>query len=310
LKGLPVQGFENAYYVKLGKGGSWEAESIEKGLLRIGWSEQSLVEINAGRWDLIEKQLRDATPDRPGIATNDLNRLKEIAQSTPADVWITFHASKLWWARLLPGPVEGDSISKFRRIQGSWRDESISGKVLVTSDLPGKIAQLQGFRGTVCRVKENAVLQRVIEGTRSELATKISAARAEMSGLIEQAIRALHWKDYETLIDLVFRDAGWIRISILGQQVKAFDLELREPITGDRYAVQVKSQANRADLNHTIKDFPIKDFRKLFFVVHTPADDLKDAEDIPSHVELVDPSHLADLVMDAGLVQWVEYKAA
>ena len=34
--------------------------------------------------------------------------------------------------------------------------------------------------------------------------------------------------------DLVFRHAGWARTSILGQQVKSFDLELTEPLTRDR----------------------------------------------------------------------------
>jgi len=53
----------------------------------------------------------------------------------------------------------------------------------------------------------------------------------------KKAIEQLHWKDYETLVDLVFRDTGWIRVSILGQQVKGYDLELREPITQDKYQV-------------------------------------------------------------------------
>jgi hypothetical protein len=26
----------------------------------------------------------------------------------------------------------------------------------------------------------------------------------------------LHWKDFETLFDLPFRDSGWVRVSVLG----------------------------------------------------------------------------------------------
>lgn len=304
-----MQTFANAYYVKLGRKGCWEADSLSNSRLRIGWQNQSLDDINAGRWELIAEQLRDANPGKAAVATSDFNRLREIAESKPDDLWITFHAAKLWWSRLLPGPMEGDVTSKFRRVQG-WSDKSLDGKLLLTNELPGKIAQIQGFRGTVCRVREGALLRRVIEGTRSPLAVRISAERAGLRKSVEEAIQALHWKDYETLVDLVFRDAGWIRISVLGQQAKAFDLELREPITGDRYVVQVKSQATKADLDRTIQNFSAEDFRKLFFVVHTPAPDLKAIENLPAHVELVDPSHLADLVIDSGQLQWIEDKTA
>ena len=30
--------FKNAYYIKLGAGGKWEADSIQTGRARIGWS--------------------------------------------------------------------------------------------------------------------------------------------------------------------------------------------------------------------------------------------------------------------------------
>jgi hypothetical protein len=150
----------------------------------------------------------------------------------------------------------------------------------------------------------------VLEGTRSELASQISNQRQALSRHMEAAIRELHWKDYETLVDLVFRHAGWERVSVLGQHAKAYDLELREPITGDRYVVQVKSQATRSDLIGTVEQFSAADFRKVFFVVHSPARDLQDAVDLPAHVELVYPTHLAGLALDAGLSKWLEGKVA
>ncbi|MFC6522420.1 restriction endonuclease [Undibacterium arcticum] len=142
------------------------------------------------------------------------------------------------------------------------------------------------------------------------MASRISAERARLCSQLEKAISELHWKDYETLVDLVFRHAGWLRVSVLGQHAKSYDLELREPITDDRYVVQVKSQATRADLNKTIQDFSEADYRKVFFVVHSPAADLANAKNIPSHVELVAPAHLAALTLDAGLSRWLEEKVA
>ena len=302
--------FRNAFYIKLGRGGSWEADSIASSRMRLGWRNQSLADINAGRWDAISEQLRNEQPDKPQVATTDLNRLRDITLSTPEDLWITFHGAKLWWARLSPGPVQEDHISKFRPTLGDWRDTSLSGKLLVVNDLPGKIAQLQGFRGTVCRVFEQALLRRVLEGARSELASRIAHERKALCQQLEIAITDLHWKDYETLVDLVFRNAGWIRVSVLGQQAKGYDLELREPITGDRYVVQVKSQATRADLDSTVQNFSAADYRKVFFVVHSPASNLVNPVNLPSYVELVDTSHLANLALDAGLSSWLEEKVA
>ena len=169
---------------------------------------------------------------------------------------------------------------------------------------------MQGFRGTVCRVQETALLGRVISGIRSDLATQLASCRAQLADSVRTAIEQLHWKDYETLVDLVFRSAGWIRISILGQQVKGYDLELREPITQDKYVVQVKSQASLRDLEETVVQFSPEDYRRVFFVVHSPSKDLAACTSTPDHVELVAPHRLAELAIDAGLSRWIEEKVA
>ena len=57
----------------------------------------------------------------------------------------------------------------------------------------------------------------------------------------------MHWKDFETLVDLLFRQAGWRRLSVLGETMKYADLELEEPITMERYQVQIKSAADLGD---------------------------------------------------------------
>jgi hypothetical protein len=302
----------HAYYIKLGRGGKWEDDSIATGKLRLGWSKQSLEDINSDdpkRWDRIAKQLRD-DKGIAQVATRDLNALRDIVKSTPQDLWITFHEAKLWWTQLAPGPVESDDISKFRRTLHPWKDKAESGRLLVVNELPGKIARLQGFRGTACSVKEPELLKRVLSGTRSQVASEIASQRALLCERLTHAIRELHWKDFETLTDLVFRDAGWIRVSVLGQHAKAYDLELREPITGNRYVVQVKSQANRADLDGTVKNFSAADYRRVFFVVHSPSQDLVKAKKLPSHVEVVPPTRLAELAVDAGLSKWIEDKVA
>ena len=305
---LHPMNIRNAYYIKLGRGGCWEADSIANSRLRFGWRNQNLNDINLPNWVSIDLQLREEHIGKPQVATNDLNRLRDICQSTKEDIWITFHGAKLWWCRLADGSVGEDDISKFRRVQGNWSDTSIIQRLLVASELPGRIAQLQAFRGTVCRVWERELLARVIEGTKSDISNELSTQRTKLAESMERAIAHLHWKDYETLVDLVFRSVGWIRVSILGQQTKGYDLELREPITNDRYVVQVKSQADLTDLTATVAQFSEQDYRKVFFVVHTPAANLAACTNLPGHVELVPPSRLAELALDAGLSNWLASK--
>jgi hypothetical protein len=306
---MPVA-FRNAFYIKLGRAGCWEEDSIRSGKLRLGWTNQSLADINAGHWETIEAQLRQEQSGSRQVATTDLRRLRDIVESSADDIWITFHAAKLWWTHLANGPVDADHISKFRVTTDGWHDTSASGRLLVTNELPGKLAMLQGFRGTVCRVTHSALLARVLAGTRSSLATAIATQREQLSAHLASAIRELHWKDYETLVDLVFRHAGWERVSVLGQHAKAYDLELREPLTGTRYVVQVKSQAGLAAAMVAATQFSPSDYRKIFFVVHSPDRDLHSCANLPSHIDLVEPTRLAELALDAGLTQWIESKVS
>lgn len=48
--------FNKAYYIKLGREGCWEESSIASGLLRLGWDEQDISDINLKRWSVVESQ--------------------------------------------------------------------------------------------------------------------------------------------------------------------------------------------------------------------------------------------------------------
>ena len=307
---MPVE-FTKAFYIKLGKGGGLEEDSIKNNKLRFGWDAQSILDINAGAWGIIEEQLRaNDGGKRLPASTIALNTLMTLAQDDPDAVWITFHQSKMWWTRLAPGPVQVDNISKFRMTSLPWCDHAPNGLPFAVDQIPGKISQLQGFRATLCKVSEVEVLKRTINGIRSREAVAIRESATSLARLLETAIKALHWKDFERLADMVFRHAGWIRVSVLGEQAKGYDFILEEPIIGERYVVQVKSKAGLSELTSTISNFTTEDFRKVFFVVHSPYDDLINATDIPEPVEIVTPQRLGELALDAGLVSWIEEKVA
>ncbi len=73
-----------------------------------------------------------------------------------------FHDSHWWWGRVKGKPVQEDSVSKFRTLVHGWRNRDVRGQPLTLARVPGVIGQLQGFRGTVCSVREIDALRRLI----------------------------------------------------------------------------------------------------------------------------------------------------
>ena len=298
---------KNAFYVKLGRHGGWEESSIKKSIIRIGWSKQTIADINRGRWVKIQRQLEKEAADK-GTATRDCRALKMLCESTPEDLWITFHGNHLWWCKVAVPRIRKDGISKYRKTHG-WSCENIYGEPLLTTQIPGRIAKLQGFRGTICKVREMDELVRLINRQNSSEYTAILHSKEDLRRHVEGGLRRLHWKDFETLVDLLFRASGWRRVSVLGETMKFSDIELEDPITGDMYQVQVKSKASRRDFDEYSDEFAGGKYRKLFFVVHSPDEKLAHVE-LPADgaVQLVLPGQLAEMVLDLGLLNWLMNK--
>ena len=84
------------------------------------------------------------------------------------------------------------------------------------------------------------------------------------------------------------------------------DIELEDPITGDRRLVQVKSQSSMKELREYAEGFPSGQFERLYFVVHSPDKSLEKYDETEfEEVELILPPRLATMVVDCGLVNWV-----
>lgn len=295
-----------AFFIKLGAGARWADDSLRDGLLRFGWSTIPLTDIHAGDWSRIEERLRAGTPNR-GAATRDLNGLRDLVLSTGEDVWITFHRSKLWWGRLDDTPIEEDNVSKFRRLSAPWSDKARDGTPLIATQVPGVLSAVQGYRGTICSVRAPSVLERLLNAEPSPAHKQVSEAQVALGAAVSHALKELHWKDFETLVDLVFRQAGWRRTSLLGETMKYADLELEEPVTRERYQVQVKSRADLGEFRRYAQEFAPAEFRRLYFVVHSPTRDLEryvSASDNGA-VVLLRPSELAAMVVSAGLTDWL-----
>jgi hypothetical protein len=296
--------FTNAYYLKLGEGGRWEESSIKENKMRIGWRNQSLSDINSANWEVIRNQL-SATSTNKGVATKDTNALKMICESTFNDIWITFYKNCLWWCRVLEHQIYQDNISKYRKVE-KWDCLDIEGNRLLIIQIPGKIARLQAFRGTCCKVKDSDGLMRLINRQASTEFNTIYKTRENLYKAVESGLGKLHWKDFETLVDLLFRATGWKRISVLGETMKYSDLELEDSINKELYQVQIKSKATIKDFEYYSSNFDKENYRKLFFVVHTPDAELFQYPQSKSDsVQLVLPKQLAEMIVDLGILDWL-----
>jgi len=297
--------FKNAYYVKLGRKGKWEEDSIKNSIVRVGWKRQNINDILNNNWKLIESQIRQEMSN-PGAAKRDFQMLKTFCESTSDDLWVTFYSSKLWWCRLNDEKIKADEISKYRRTKDGWKNKDILGNHLITNQITGRLAQLQAFRGTICGVKPIVDLNHLINADSSAEYKEILQIKNTIVKQLEKGIQRLHWKDFEILVDLIFRQAGWKRISVIGETMKGVDLELMENITKDRYHVQIKSKASLNDFKQYANTFSNRGFKKLYFIVHSPENSLLNYnQNEYDNVELIFSNRLSNMVVDSGLIDWV-----
>lgn len=299
-------------YIKLGRGGGWEEDCILGGFLRLGFREASHDFCLAGKWDKVQKQWEKSGKSK-GVATNFTNQIRQFYEADKDVLWVTFWKGALWWCYSQPDIVQLEDKTKTRHtVSGGWNCKDINGQALLISQLSGRLLAMQGFRGTICTVKEAEYLINKINGNQSPEVEEANAAVLQLEGKIEAVIRSLTWQDFELLIDLIFRQAGWQRVSELGGTMKTLDLDLIAPITNERYGVQVKSEASLSlfEKYKTERMNDMQGFTRFYFAVHSPASGLSAAADTETeNVKLLLPADIARLAVQYGLAQWVIDKA-
>jgi hypothetical protein len=303
-----------ALYIKLGRGGRWESDCIKRDqTLRLGYREVSHDLCLQGRWDKVREELLKTLRKSPGAATRDTYQIRLFYESDESVLWITFFGDRLYWCFSKPEVALLPDKSKTRPAIGMWSCEDIEGRSLQKSQLSGRLLSMQGFQGTICSVKESEYLVQKINGHIPEEVEEAQVVLSELERKIETIIQSLHWKDFEVLIDLIFRQAGWQRVSELGETLKTLDLDLVSPITSERYGVQVKSRAGLAEFEDYQQRFAdMQGYTRLYFVVHTPSRDLEDLAQskIPKDIELWLPQDIAHRAVMYGLTDWIITKAS
>lgn len=305
---------KQALYIKLGEGGKWERTCFADGTIRAGYYEVPPEFSLARDHDGIRQVYLRLGKDE-GTATRYAGELLKFYEAGSETLWITFSGGSLHWA-VAEGPAEylgSDSAlypagSTLRQTASGWQKTSLSGKSLPISELSGRLTKVAGYRGTICAIKDwefNYLLRR-LQDQEIEEVQKAKAVRIELLKACETLITFLPWPDFELLVDLVFTNSGWRRMGSLGGDQKTSDLELIQPMTGERAVVQVKSATTQQELVAYEDGFSQMNANRYFYVWHTCKGKLSS---IMPDLTIMGPDVLAEHVLNAGLYDWLIRKA-
>lgn len=301
---------KKAYFIKLGGGGDWEEECIfRENTIKLGFMNPLHSECLAGEWERIYAYWLEQGKKK-GKATEITNQIRAFYESGDDTVWITFHNRKLFWCFAEKEVIELDDGARIRKVRGKWSSDDVKGERLSVDNLSGKLTKVQGFRGTICKVKERKYLIRRINHQKLPEVQKAERTLQTLLEDIEPLIQNLTWKDFEILVDLIFTHSGWQRVSDRGKTQKSLDLGLLSPVTGNRAFVQIKSKSTMREFQSYIEDFEkLDEYDSMFYVLHTREKSL-DAWQDTADIRLWDVRKLAVLVVNSGLVKWVLEKAS
>lgn len=200
---------DKVLFIKLGQGGEYETDCIVTNQnLKLGYKDVDHNLCVCGKWDLVHKYFIEEENATQGVATSHTNQIKQFYENDSQTLWLTFFNNKLWWCfskaeiTLLPDKT------KTRPVIGTWSDKNIDGELLLSGNLSGKLLKTQGFRGTICKVPEEKYALQKINNKQLKEVVELEKAISELKEKLGVLIKNLQWKDFETLIDLIFRQAG------------------------------------------------------------------------------------------------------
>src|SRR5439155_15303233 len=158
---------------------------------------------------------------------------------------------------------------------------------------------------TICAVREADYLLRRIRGEDEPLRLKANQLLGEVTTTAMDLVRRLDWRDFETLVDLIFAHSGYRRQSALGGAQPDVDFVALQPLTGDSAWVQVKSQASQAIFENYLERFGRETGTGAFFFVYHSADrPIRLKTDMPN-VHIWSADKVANAAVEAGLLRWI-----
>src|SRR6516164_3986544 len=127
-------------YIKLGEGGEWEEECIEKSqTLKIGFRDVDHSQCLAGNWQAIREHFKRERGMRPGPSSAFANQIREFYEADETVLWITFYKRLLWWSFSRAVVTRLPDKRKTRTAIGGWKCTSIDGRPLTFDHLSDKL---------------------------------------------------------------------------------------------------------------------------------------------------------------------------
>jgi hypothetical protein len=291
-------------YIKNGGGGSWWKTALEKKQLHAGWNPVSEELLHARDWPRIRALCAN---------TQDFNAFKTLVDQPSQHVWITFESGFLWWCLVddevtVYGPSTEDRghFSIGCALENSWSNESLTGKKLIITDLPGTATTTQGFKGTVCEPGATEQILRIIRGESNPLVITAQQKRAACQQSVQAMLKQLSPQDFELLISLILDRTGWTRLSRIGGATEGIDMDVENWGSGERAFVQVKGAASQNELDDYIERFQNRaHYARMVFAVHSPRGQLRHSE---TNVQFWDDDRVAALAVRLGLGGRIETK--
>ena len=293
-----------ALFIKLGQGGEWEKECIQSGTLRISFHEFEHEDLMAAKYDMVRDYYKTRT-SAPWVTIYE-NQIRNFYDTDDTVLWITFFQQRLWWCFAeTKFSGEGTEI-KLRYVKDKWRCTDIHGNILLVDNLSGHLLKTQGFQSTICNVEAFDYLVKKINNIELPEVAQVKADIESLKKSISHLITKLTPKDFEILIDLIFRQTGYQRTNVIGGPQKTKDIELLSPVTNERILVQVKSSSSfKQYTDYETYFLGMEGYDRFFYVVHTPDKLLSHYEPVNAKIKIWKLDTISELTINAGLASWL-----
>lgn len=307
---LIMEGFNptKVLFIKLGKGNAFSKDCIENSYIKLDYRTVDHNLCLNKKWDEVYNHFVTKENTTKGVARSHTNQIKQFYEEDENTLWVTFHNNRLWWCFSKPEIKKDEKNLKTRPVIGQWSDTDILEKnKLLFSNLSGKLLKTQGFQGTICKVEAQDYTIAKIKGTQRKEAAEVEKAFNTLKEKLLVLIQDLQWQDFETLIDLIFRQMGWLRVSVLGENLKDIDIELQSLVTGEKAVVQIKAEADLKTFEKYEEKFSeIGYYDKYFFIASFPKQNLIEfANNYKSETNIYLGEKISELTISSGLTDWV-----
>lgn len=313
-----INKIKKIHFIKLGEKGVLEKTLLEEGEIAISFRQ---VDIMSDSYDTIQQKYQAEGSKTKSVATTFANQIEKFRTVDEEVLWVTFSQQKLWWgisghSGLFKSPKLPADYSHYtnRKLEHGWYDCDINGKVLTYENIAGVLLAVKGYQGTICDISKTHnfdtadYLIRKLKGEKIEALKTADDLKEKFESALIAVIKLLQPKDFEYFVDLVFMRSGWVKQTAGGGVEKDIDLDLVQPLTGERVFVQIKSSTNKNEFDDYLAIYrEHKNYNKFIFVYHSSEKEIFCEED---DVIIMDNKALAKLSIELGLSNFLLKKVS